>query len=48
MSQPLLSVSDLRVSFGGKEVVHGVNLDVAPGEKLALVGNPVPARRSPR
>jgi len=34
----LLEVKDLRVSFGGKEVVHGVDLAIAPGEKLALVG----------
>jgi microcin C transport system ATP-binding protein len=34
----LLDVKDLRVSFGGKEVVHGVNFSIAPGEKLALVG----------
>ncbi|MBE7368303.1 ABC transporter ATP-binding protein [Ramlibacter pallidus] len=35
---PLLEVKDLRVSFGGKEVVHGVDFAIAPGEKLALVG----------
>jgi microcin C transport system ATP-binding protein len=35
---PLVEVKDLRVSFGGKEVVHGVDLSIAPGEKLALVG----------
>src|SRR5690606_6680554 len=35
---PLLQVQNLRVSFGGKEVVHGVSFDVRPGEKLALVG----------
>ena len=35
---PLLQVRDLRVSFGGKEVVHGVNFNIAAGEKLALVG----------
>jgi microcin C transport system ATP-binding protein len=34
----LLEAKDLRVSFGGKEVVHGVDLAIAPGEKLALVG----------
>jgi microcin C transport system ATP-binding protein len=34
----LLEVQDLRVAFGGKEVVHGVDLSIAPGEKLALVG----------
>jgi microcin C transport system ATP-binding protein len=35
---PLLDVRDLRVAFGGKEVVHGVNFTIGPGEKLALVG----------
>jgi microcin C transport system ATP-binding protein len=35
---PLLEVKDLRVSFGGKEVVHGLDFAIAPGEKLALVG----------
>ena len=34
----LLDVKGLRVSFGGKEVVHGVDFTIAPGEKLALVG----------
>ena len=37
-THPLLEVKDLRVSFGGKEVVHGINFSIAPGEKLALVG----------
>jgi microcin C transport system ATP-binding protein len=34
----LLDVSNLRISFGGKELVHGLNFSIAPGEKLALVG----------
>jgi len=34
----LLDVQGLRVSFGGKEVVRGIDFSVAPGEKLALVG----------
>ena len=34
----LLDVKGLRVSFGGKEVVHGVDFSIQPGEKLALVG----------
>jgi microcin C transport system ATP-binding protein len=35
---PLLEVKKLSVSFGGKEVVHGIDFSIAPGEKLALVG----------
>ena len=34
----LLEVRGLRVSFGGKDVVHGIDFDIAEGEKLALVG----------
>ncbi len=34
----LLRVQGLRVAFGGKEVVHGVDFQLAAGEKLALVG----------
>jgi microcin C transport system ATP-binding protein len=35
---PLLEVKDLRVAFGGQEVVHGISFSIAAGEKLALVG----------
>ena len=34
----LLEVRDLTIHFGGAPVVQGVNLSLAPGEKLALVG----------
>ena len=37
-AKPLLEVKGLRVAFGGKEVVHGVDFSIAEGEKLALVG----------
>ena len=37
-SQALLSVRDLQVRFGTKQVVQGVSFDVHAGEKLALVG----------
>jgi microcin C transport system ATP-binding protein len=37
-ARTLLSVRNLRVRFGGKDVVHGVSFDLAAGEKLALVG----------
>ncbi|MBE7941190.1 MULTISPECIES: dipeptide ABC transporter ATP-binding protein [Ramlibacter] len=38
MSAPLLDVRGLRVGFGGREVVHGIDFTIRPGEKLALVG----------
>ncbi len=38
MSDPLLSVEDLRVSYGAVEVLKGVNLQVEPGQIVALIG----------
>ncbi|WBY02057.1 dipeptide ABC transporter ATP-binding protein [Ramlibacter tataouinensis] len=38
MSRDLLDVRNLRVAFGAKEVVHGVDFRIGEGEKLALVG----------
>jgi len=38
MSEPLVTVSDLRVAFAGREAVHGIGFSIEPGEKLALVG----------
>ncbi len=35
---PLLDVRGLSVSFAGNEVVHGIDLCISPGEKVALVG----------
>ncbi|MEY2684652.1 MAG: hypothetical protein RJA09_1796, partial [Pseudomonadota bacterium] len=35
---PLLNVRGLQVAFGGAPVVHGLDLVLHAGEKLALVG----------
>ncbi|MER9293152.1 ATP-binding cassette domain-containing protein, partial [Mesorhizobium sp. M0510] len=35
---PIFSVADLRVAFGGVDVVHGVSFSVEPGRTLAIVG----------
>jgi branched-chain amino acid transport system ATP-binding protein len=35
---PLLAVENLRVDYGPVRAVHGVNLEVAPGEVVALLG----------
>ena len=35
---PLLELKDLRVTFAGQSVVHGVNLCIQAGERVALVG----------
>lgn len=38
MSDPVLSVRDLRVSIGRNEIVHGVSFDVHRGQTLGIVG----------
>ena len=35
---PLVAIRDLHVAFRGVPALHGINLDVAPGETLGLVG----------
>jgi AI-2 transport system ATP-binding protein len=37
-SRPMLSIRDIRKSFGDNEVLRGITLDVYPGEVLALIG----------
>ncbi len=38
MSEPLLSVHDLRHGYGGKSVLQGVDLEVQAGEIVAVIG----------
>ncbi|EHN11925.1 polyamine ABC transporter ATP-binding protein [Patulibacter medicamentivorans] len=33
-----LTLEDVRVALGGNEILHGVSLDIAPGEFLTLLG----------
>ncbi|MBB2974372.1 ABC transporter ATP-binding protein [Mesorhizobium sp. RMAD-H1] len=38
MASSFVELRELRVSFDGVEVLHGIDLDIAPGEALGLVG----------
>ena len=38
MSAPIIRVENLEKSFGTLKVLNGLNFDVMPGEKLALIG----------
>ncbi|GAA4515650.1 dipeptide ABC transporter ATP-binding protein [Brevibacterium yomogidense] len=38
MSAPLLSVRDLTISTGSREIVHPLAFEIAPGERLGLIG----------
>ncbi|GIX06159.1 MAG: arginine ABC transporter ATP-binding protein [Candidatus Poribacteria bacterium] len=38
MSTPIIRIRNLRKSFGPLEVLRGIHLDVAPGEKLVIIG----------
>jgi phospholipid/cholesterol/gamma-HCH transport system ATP-binding protein len=35
---PMVSVRDLRVSYGAVEILHGINFEVKPGETLVILG----------
>jgi phospholipid/cholesterol/gamma-HCH transport system ATP-binding protein len=37
-TEPAISVNDLRVSYGEREILHGINFDVLPGETLVILG----------
>ena len=38
-STPLLEVRDLQVAYGGIQAVKGIDLHIAPGELVALIGS---------
>ena len=38
MEDPIISIRDLTVSYGGRRVLNGVSLDIQRGEVLALLG----------
>ncbi len=37
-SGPMISLRDLRVSYGGREILHGITFDVQQGETLVILG----------
>jgi len=37
-SEPVISLRNLRVSYGEREILHGINFDVVPGETLVILG----------
>src|ERR1700752_3347784 len=38
LTEPVVSLRDLRVSYGEREILHGVSFDVLPGETLVILG----------
>jgi branched-chain amino acid transport system ATP-binding protein len=38
MSEPILSIQDLKVNYGGIEAVKGISFDVPEGEIITLIG----------
>jgi len=37
-TEPMISLRDLRVSYGKREILHGINFDVVRGETLVILG----------
>jgi phospholipid/cholesterol/gamma-HCH transport system ATP-binding protein len=37
-AQPVISLRDLRVSYGEREILHGISFNVQPGETLVILG----------
>jgi ABC-type transporter Mla maintaining outer membrane lipid asymmetry ATPase subunit MlaF len=38
MSEPIISLHKLHIAFGSKDVIKDLDLDVMPGETLAIIG----------
>ena len=36
--EPVISLRDLRVSYGDREILHGISFDVLQGETLVILG----------
>src|SRR5260370_39118110 len=43
-TEPVISLRNLRVSYGEREILHGISFDVARGETLAILGGSGSAR----
>ncbi len=37
-AKPVISLHDMRVSYGEREILHGISFDVHPGETLVILG----------
>src|ERR1700736_4446652 len=37
-TEPVISLRNLRVSYGEREILHGINFDVVQGETLVILG----------
>jgi len=37
-TEPMISVCNLRVNYGEREILHGINFDVGRGETIAILG----------
>jgi phospholipid/cholesterol/gamma-HCH transport system ATP-binding protein len=37
-AEPMISVRNLRVNYGEREILHGINFEVAAGETIAILG----------
>ena len=38
MAPPLIQLKDIKLTFGGTPLLSGVELNVAPGERVCLIG----------